>query len=210
MPEEVVAARGWSRELVRTDNGPELIANELGELCRFSSAGTAFLEPGASWGGSSTSTTPRRCWSCWTSRVLAPDVNVLVYAHREELREHRDCKRWLEETVAADAAFGLLDLVLSGFLRVVTHVRVFKTPTPLDVALAFVDELRAQPSCVLVHPGARQWRIFERLCREAGAKGNLVADAYLAALAIESGCEWVTTDRDYGRFPGLRWRHPLD
>lgn len=142
--------------------------------------------------------------------MLAPDVNVLVYAHREELREHRDCKRWLEETVAADAAFGLLDLVLSGFLRVVTHVRVFKTPTPLDVALAFVDELRAQPNCVLVHPGARQWGIFERLCREVGAKGNLVADAYLAALAIESGCEWVTTDRDYGRFPGLRWRHPLD
>lgn len=140
--------------------------------------------------------------------MLAPDVNVLVYASREELPEHEACRRWLEETVMGDAAFALFDLVLGGFLRVVTHPRVFKTPTPLDVALAFVDELRAQPNCVLVQPGPRHWDIFERLCRESGAKGSLVADAYLAALAIESGCEWVTTDRDYSRFGGLRWRDP--
>ena len=142
--------------------------------------------------------------------MLASDVNVLVYAHREDLPEHAGCRRWLEETVAADAAFGLVDLVLSGFLRIVTHPRVFTTPTPLDVALAFVAELRAQPNRVLVQPGERHWEIFERLCRESGVKGNLVADAYLAALAIESGCEWVSTDRDYSRFRGLRWRHPLD
>jgi toxin-antitoxin system PIN domain toxin len=95
-------------------------------------------------------------------------------------------------------------------MRVVTHPRVFRTPTPLDTALAFVAELRAQPNRVLVQPGARHWGIFERLCRESRARGNLVADAYLAALAIESGCEWVTTDRDYSRFAGLRWRHPFD
>jgi predicted nucleic acid-binding protein len=70
--------------------------------------------------------------------------------------------------------------------------------------------LREQPNRVQLEPGPRHWEIFERLCRESGAKGNLVADAYLAALAIESGCEWVTTDRDYSRFKGLRWRHPLD
>jgi predicted nucleic acid-binding protein len=60
-----------------------------------------------------------------------------------------------------------------------------------------------------VVPGVRHWEIFDRLCRAAGAKGSLVADAYLAALAIESGSEWITTDRDFSRFPGLRWRHPL-
>ena len=141
--------------------------------------------------------------------MLAPDVNVLVYAHREELPEHGGCRRWLEETAAADAAFGLFDLVLSGFVRVVTHPRVFKTTTPLDEAFRFATELRAQPTCVVVQPGPRHWDIFERLCRGTAAKGNLAADAYLAALAIESGCEWVTTDRDYSRFPGLRWRHPL-
>ena len=57
-------------------------------------------------------------------------------------------------------------------------------------------------------PGPRHWEIFARLCRESEARGNLVPDAYLAALAIESGCEWVTTDRDFSRFPGLRWKTP--
>jgi hypothetical protein len=141
--------------------------------------------------------------------MLAPDVNVLVYAHREELPEHETCRGWLEATVAGDAGFAVFDLVLSGFMRVVTHPRVFAPPTPLDEALAFTSAIRAQPNCVLVQPGPRHWAIFERLCRGAGAKGNLVADAYLAALAIESGCEWVTTDRDYSRFPGLRWQSPL-
>jgi toxin-antitoxin system PIN domain toxin len=140
--------------------------------------------------------------------VVLPDVNVLVYAFREELPEHEPCRRWLEETVAADTAYALSDLVLAGFLRVVTHPRVFKTPAPLAAALAFVEALQAEPHCVPITPGERHWGIFERLCRECGAKGNLVPDAYLAALAIESGCEWVTTDRDYSRFAGLRWRHP--
>jgi toxin-antitoxin system PIN domain toxin len=141
--------------------------------------------------------------------MLAPDVNVLVYAHRSELPEHAACRRWLEELVDADAAFGLADLVLSGFLRVVTHPRVFNSPTPVGDALAVASSLRGQPNRVPLEPGPRHWATFERLCQESRAKGNLVADAYLAALAIESGCEWVTTDRDYGRFPGLRWRSPL-
>lgn len=141
--------------------------------------------------------------------MLAPDVNILVYAHREELPEHEGCRRWLEETVGGDGAFGLFELVASGFLRVVTHPRVFRTPTPLGVALEFITELRRRPNCVLVRPGERHWGIFERLCRESGARGNIVADAYLAAIAIESGCEWVTSDRDYSRFAGLRRSHPL-
>lgn len=140
--------------------------------------------------------------------MLAPDVNVLVYAHRAELPEHAACRFWLESLVNADAAFGLADLVLSGFLRVVTHPRIFSSPTPLAEALAEASALRAQPNRVRLEPGPRHWEIFERLCRESGAKGNLVADAYLAALAIEAGCEWVTTDRDYSRFAGLRCRHP--
>ncbi len=104
---------------------------------------------------------------------------------------------------------GLSELVLSGFVRVATHPRVFSPPAPVERALDFVDALRAQPNAVIVAPGARHWAIFDRLCRAAAAKGNLVADAYLAALAIESGSEWITTDRDFSRFPGLRWRHPL-
>jgi uncharacterized protein len=102
------------------------------------------------------------------------------------------------------------DLVLSGFLRVVTHPRVFSPPTPIVRALEFVGALRGQPNAVLVAPGGRHWQIFTQLCAESGAKGNLVPDAFLAALAIETGSDWISTDRDYARFKGLAWRHPLD
>ncbi|MEK7767726.1 MAG: PIN domain-containing protein, partial [bacterium] len=71
------------------------------------------------------------------------------------------------------------------------------------------DVLRAEPQCVLASPGPRHWGLFMDLCRKADARGNLVPDAWLAALAIESGCELVTTDRDFARFPGLHWRLPL-
>lgn len=141
--------------------------------------------------------------------MLLVDVNVLVYAHREELAEHKDLRAWLQGLLAGDEAYGMSDLVLSGFLRVVTNPRVFNVPTPLDIALEFTDRVRSQENCVPIAPGPRHWTIFTSLCRAAGAKGNLVPDAYLAALAIESGSEWITTDRDFSRFPGLRWRHPL-
>jgi toxin-antitoxin system PIN domain toxin len=112
--------------------------------------------------------------------------------------------------VNGDEAYGVSDLVLSGFLRIVTHPRVFVDPSPLAKALAFADEIRSPEHCVLVTPGERHWAIFARLCRSGAVRGNLVPDAYLAALAIEWGCEWITTDRDFSRFPGLRWRHPLE
>jgi len=138
------------------------------------------------------------------------DVNVFVYAHRRDSPNHHAYRRWLEEQVSSDRAYGMSELVLSGFLRIVTHPEIFKFPTAMEDALGFASELKSRPNCVIVTPGARHWEIFTRLCRVAGVKGNLVPDAYLAALAIESGSEWITTDRDYSRFPGLRWRHPLD
>lgn len=141
--------------------------------------------------------------------VLA-DVNVLVYAHRHDAARHHEYLGWLNQVLNSDAAFGVSDLIVSGFLRVVTHPRVFRDPTPLDRALTFATVIRDHPNAVTLVPGERHWDIFQRLCREANAKGNLIPDAYLAALAIESGAEWITTDRDYARFPGLRWRHPLD
>jgi hypothetical protein len=88
----------------------------------------------------------------------------------------------------------------------VTHPKVCKRPSSIGDALAFVDQVRDQPNCVHVEPGPRHWDIFTRLCVEAGVKGNLVPDAYLAAMSIESGCEW--TDQDFSRFKGLRWREP--
>lgn len=142
--------------------------------------------------------------------MILPDVNVLLVAHREELPDHEPIASWLTEVVNGARAYGMADLVLSGFVRLATHPAVFSPPTPLPVALDFAAAVRDRPNCVQVAPGARHWEIFTSLCERGSAKGNLVADAYLAALAIESGSEWVTADRDFARFEGLRWRHPLE
>lgn len=141
--------------------------------------------------------------------MLLFDVNVLVYAHRADAPGHEAFLSWLEGIVNSDQAYGLSDLVLSGFLRIVTHPRVFNPPSDILAALEFANQLRDQPNCVRVTPGQSHWTIFERLCHSAGVRGNLVPDAYLAALTMESGSEWITTDRDFSRFPGLKWRHPF-
>jgi toxin-antitoxin system PIN domain toxin len=137
------------------------------------------------------------------------DVNVLVNAYRGDTDHHEPCKAAIEDATSSQAAFGLTPIVLSGFLRVVTHRRVFKSPTSLADASRFVEVLQAMPQAVTIKPGPRHWDIFTALCLEARATGNLIADAYLAAISMEAGCELVTTDRDFARFPGLSWTDPV-
>lgn len=139
-----------------------------------------------------------------------PDVNILVYAFREEAQDHARYRRWLEDLAASGESFAISELVLSSFLRLVTNAQIFRPGTPWRNAIAFVDAVCRQPGCLRVAPGQRHWEIFVRLCEHSSASGKLIADAYLAAIAIEHGCEWITADRDFARFPGLRWRHPLD
>lgn len=141
--------------------------------------------------------------------MLLPDMNILVSAYREDAPDHARFRQWLDELVNGDETYGACDLVLSGFLRVVTHPAVFTPATPLDDALAFVAAFRSPQNCVVLAPGPRHWEIFTRLCRAAQARGNLIPDAYFAALAIESGSEWITMDGGFARFPGLRWRRPF-
>src|SRR4030067_861819 len=139
--------------------------------------------------------------------MILTDINVLVYAHRADAPAHAAYRGWLEEVINGNQSYGISDFVLSGFLRVVTHPRIFNPPSDLASAFAFVQVIRNQPNAVPVTPGPRHWEIFKGLGEAARAKGNLIPDTYLAALAIESGSEWVTTDRDYSRFSGLKWRH---
>jgi toxin-antitoxin system PIN domain toxin len=141
--------------------------------------------------------------------MILMDVNVLVYAHREDTADHLAYRDWLEEQINGPGAYGISELVLSGFIRVVTHPRVFERPTLLDTALAFVNQMRGQPQAVPIRPGPRHWTIFEKLVRLSRAEGNRVPDAYHAALAIEAGCDWITTDKGFLRFPELRARHPF-
>lgn len=141
--------------------------------------------------------------------MILPDVNVLVYAHREDAVNHVRYREWLEEVIRSGQPYGMSDHVLSGFLRIVTNPRVFVSPSPISLALDFVHEVRQQPGCRTVAPGSRHWQIFTDLCRSLPAAGNLIPDVWFAALAIEIDCEWITTDRDYQKIPGLRWRNPL-
>ncbi len=141
--------------------------------------------------------------------MMLMDVNVLVYAFRKDTSHHIPFRNWLGGVINSPAPYAIHDLVLSGFLRVTTHPKIFKNPSRLDEAIAFADVVRGQPNCHRLTCGPRHWDIFIDLCRRSDARGNLVADAFLAALAIESGCEWISADHDYSRFPGLRWRNPL-
>jgi len=141
--------------------------------------------------------------------VILPDVNVLVYAYRPDAENHATYRNWLEGVVSGVTAYGMSPQVLASLIRLVTHPRVFKHPDPLADVLAFATALLDQPHCQIIEPGPRHWGIFTKLCRSANAYGNLVPDAWLAALAIESGCEWITNDRDYARFEGLQWRVPF-
>ena len=140
--------------------------------------------------------------------MILPDVNILIYAFRADLAQHAACRSWLKEVISGDARFGLSPAVLSAVVRITTNVRAFKSPSAIEEAFGFCEDLLGQPHCQVVEPGERHWEIFRRLCIETDTRGPRVSDAWFAALAIEWGCEWVTLDRDYARFPGLVWRVP--
>lgn len=141
--------------------------------------------------------------------MILPDVNVLIYAFRSDSVDHLKYKDWVESVLNGPAAYGVAPQVLSGVVRICTHPRVFHRPSSRTDAFSFCATLLEQPNATVTVPGVRHWSIFKDLCVDAKATGNLVQDAWFAALAIESGCEWITTDRDYARFPGLSWREPF-
>lgn len=140
--------------------------------------------------------------------MQTPDVNILVHAFRPDTEDHELCLAWLENKVNGSSDFALIPTVLSGFLRIVTHARVFERPSLLSEALAFCHSLvNCEPS-QWIGPATRHWSIFSAICQQADARGNLVPDAWFAAVVIENGCQWITLDRDYARFAGLRWTVP--
>ncbi len=140
--------------------------------------------------------------------MILVDVNVLVNAFRADAVQHEQCRNWLLAVGNSKSRFGMSPQVLASVVRIVTHPKVFRAPSPVTEALRFCQRLLDTPLCTAIVPRENHWEIFSRLCRETAGRGNLVSDAWFAALAIESGCEWITLDRDYRRFPGLKWRAP--
>lgn len=141
--------------------------------------------------------------------MILVDVNVLVYACRRDAAQHAAYHAWLTMHLNGKEPVGIYPESLSAVVRITTHTKVWKHPLAIGDALAFCDAVRRAPTTVPVQPGDKHWAIFSDLCRQARAKGNLVSDAWIAALAIEAGCTLVTTDSDFARFKGLRWETPF-
>jgi toxin-antitoxin system PIN domain toxin len=142
--------------------------------------------------------------------VIAPDVNVLLYALRQDSDRHAEHRRWLEEALNGMEPVALFEPVLAAVLRIGSHPSIYKVPTPLAVLEEFLDACLTAPSALRLRADEQHFDLFRTLCRRADCRGNLVQDAYLAALALEHNATFITTDRDFSRFPRLRWQHPLN
>jgi toxin-antitoxin system PIN domain toxin len=140
--------------------------------------------------------------------MILPDVNVLIYAFRRDAPYHSICKPLIESWVNGEARFGISPLALSAVVRITTNPRSYTQASTLEEAFQYSDYLTDAPNCQIIQPSEHHWDIFQRLCVETNTRGPRVTDAWYAALAIEWGCEWITFDRDYARFPGLKWRSP--
>jgi toxin-antitoxin system PIN domain toxin len=140
--------------------------------------------------------------------MLMPDANILVYAHREDTAQHERYRLWLTQLATGPSPFALSEFSVHGFVRIVTNPRIFAAPSSSALAFSFVDALLSRGGCTMVRPGAKHFEIYRKLCESPNINGKIAGDAVQAALAIESGCELVTTDTDYARFaPLLRWKH---
>jgi toxin-antitoxin system PIN domain toxin len=141
--------------------------------------------------------------------MILIDANLLLYAYHERAREHRAARQWLEATLSGTELVRLPWLAVWAFLRIATNPRVFERPMSPAEASAAVSSWLEQPIVAVLEPAERHWDILRGLMNEGQVAGPLVMDAAIAALAIEHGAVLHTTDRDFARFPGLRWRNPL-
>lgn len=131
------------------------------------------------------------------------DVNIYVHMHRKDSEHHERVFDFALSVLRGNRSFGYSPLALSGFMRIVTHPKIFKNPTDFSTAAAFTESITSHPLAVQIIPGPAHWHIFRHLCYELKPEGNFYPDVFFAALAIDSGCTWLTCDQDYKRFVGL-------
>ena len=141
--------------------------------------------------------------------MILCDVGVLLHAMIRNTAHHSLCRRELDRLRSNPEDMAVSELVLAAVVRIGTNPRLFKPCPEPDEVFAFVEALRSPAGVRTVSPGPRHWTIFQDLILTTGLRGPDTTDAYLAALALEHGCEWWTTDADFARFPGLRWRNLL-
>jgi toxin-antitoxin system PIN domain toxin len=141
--------------------------------------------------------------------VKLPDANLLLYAMDSAAPRHAAARAWLDVQLSGTETVAFAWAVLLAFLRLSTNARVFTTPLAPAEALDVIDGWLGQPSATVVHPTERHAAVLRDLVEPLGTAGNITSDAHLAALSIEHGAELCSSDRDFARFPGVRWLDPL-
>lgn len=142
--------------------------------------------------------------------MILVDANLLLYAEDALSPQHAPACKWWDAQLSGSAPVCLCWTVLGAFIRIGTNPRVFAHPLTLEQAIVRVESWLVQPCVRIISPAERHWTVFQQMLVKGQAVANLVTDAHLAALAVEHGCELCSTDRDFVRFPGLRWRNPLE
>jgi toxin-antitoxin system PIN domain toxin len=141
--------------------------------------------------------------------MILVDVNLLVYAHDESSKLHPQARLWWETQLNGSQLIGLSWVGVLGFIRLLTNRRIFQNPFSPPEILEIVRTWLEQPHVKIIHPSEQHFSRLAQLIEQVGTAGNLTTDAHLAALAIERGLILHTTDADFARFPGLKWKNPL-
>ena len=141
--------------------------------------------------------------------MIFPDANLLLYAEDSLSMQHDAVCVWWDAVLSGTAQVNLSWPVINAFIRISTNPRIHEQPLLVEEAVMRVNSWLDQPCVSVVGPTEFHWGIFQTQIKEAGASGNLIADAHLASLAIEHGCILYSTDKDFARFPSLRWINPI-
>lgn len=141
--------------------------------------------------------------------MILIDANLLIYAHNTDAEKHERSREWLRAVFQEPHSIRFSWDTIQAFLRITTHTRIFAAPLPITEAVSIVSDWLSYPGVGILEPGPRHWNIFSRLMIDAQARGPLISDAHLAALAMEHGATLCTTDRDFTRFDGLKLLNPL-
>ena len=142
--------------------------------------------------------------------MIVLDANLLLYAYDSSSKKHKQARQWLESVFSSSTAVGLPWQTVGAFLRIVTHPRIPGQKFSIEDAVQVVDQWLEQPNVRLLAPGEQHWSLLRQLLVDGQAAGPLITDGQLAAVTMENGGVLHTTDRDFARFPGLRWTDPID
>lgn len=141
--------------------------------------------------------------------MILVDANLLLYAEDNLSEHHEKARDWWDKQLSGTDAIALCWPTLTAFIRIGTNARLHKRPLTLKEAIERVQSWIDQPCVRVIQATEQHWELFQKMLRAGNATANLVSDAHLAALAVEHNCVLHSTDTDFARFRGLKWKNPI-